>query len=183
MSDPRDLYAPWTVDGSYFNRMLNCGHWYNGWVEAALRYLPEEIFNAHKEDLAFISTAHMDACRVARHYCEDREVILISERILPKRGAKEDDPSVRYFVFVVLHEIVHAIIKHGSPKFDALTPTEVRGQEQEADMLAFNWFNAHIAERDGDRARPLTRQEVEQEQARQRALMERQYAGDAGGAV
>lgn len=178
MSNSLGLYAPWTVNGSYINRMLDCGHRYNGWVETALKYLPAEIFDEHKESLAFVSTAHMDACRVARHFCEDRELILLSERILPKAGAREEDPQVRYFIFVVLHEIVHAIMKHGSPKFDALNPFDVRSQEQEADMIAYNWFNAHVAERDGERACCLTREEVAVQRARQQSLMTRLYHGD-----
>ena len=78
------------IEGSYFNHMLDCGDRYNQWVKIALGYLPIEILDENSENLVFISTAQRDACRVARFYCENREVILLSERILPKQGAVED---------------------------------------------------------------------------------------------
>lgn len=175
MTDPEKLYESWTVEGSYLNHMLACGNRYNGWVETALRYLPAETLDQHKENLAFLSTAEMDACRVARQYCEHREIIMLSERILPKLGAHSGQPEVRYFIFVVLHEIAHAVMKHKSPKFDKLSGIQNRTQEQEADMLAFNWFNTHVEESHGGNAQPLTREEVERQRAKNRQLMERLY--------
>ena len=84
MTDTDKLYETWMIEGSYFNQMLDCGDRYNQWVQYALEYLPVAVLDENKENLVFISTAQRDACRVARHHCENREVILLSDRILPK---------------------------------------------------------------------------------------------------
>ena len=135
--------------------MLECGHLYNPWVQIALEYLPRAVLDENKENLVFISTAQRDACRVARHYCENREVIILSERIFPKlserffpkQGADVRKPKVRYFIFVVLHEVVHAVKKHKTLKFDDLTRQENKAQEDEADKIAMGWFNEHVKAR------------------------------------
>jgi len=177
MTRPDKLYESWRQDGSYMSHMLVCGGRYNDWVELALHYLPMEILDRYKERLVFLSTAEMDACRVARYHCETREIILLSERILPKQGARADQAAVRYFIFAVLHEIAHVVMAHRSPKYDHLSPTQNRAQEQEADMLAFNWFNAHLEESEERGAARLTQAEVEAERTRNRRLMERLYRG------
>jgi len=100
--------------------MLDCGTYYNEWVQHALSYLPEAMLAEHKDGLVFISTAQRDGCRMARGYCDTREVILLSERILPKHGAEEGQPEVRYFIYVVLHEVAHAIIS----RCDGIAPLE-----------------------------------------------------------
>jgi hypothetical protein len=172
-----DLYQSWLTDGSYFNRMIDCGDRYNKWVENALIYLPVEILNEHKENLVFISTSQRDACRVARAYCENREVIVLSDRVLPKRGADEGQSEVRYFIYTVLHEVAHAIKKHKSPKFDALTPQEVESQEKEADELSLSWFNQHVAEVGNPHIIPITVEEIQGVQERHQVLMEKLYEG------
>jgi len=164
MIDHDELYASWITKGSYFNLMIDCGDKYNQWVENALRYLPSEILDANKEKLVFISTVQTDACRVARNYCENREVILLSERILPKLGANEGQRKVRYFILTVLHEVAHAIKKHKSPKFDNLSEAEIQAQENEADKMALDWFNQHVEESNNKYLKPLTPQEIEIEQ-------------------
>jgi len=178
MTDTEKLYESWMVTGSYFNLMLDCGDRYNRWVEIALSYLPQEVLDEYKEDFVFVSTAQRDGCRVARHYCENREVILLSERILPKQGADDGQPEVRYFIYTVLHEVVHAIRKHKSPKFDNLTAEENQAQEDEADKMALDWFNQHVKKRDNPHLEPLTTKEVEAAQERNQALMEKLYAGE-----
>ena len=189
MTDPNKLYESYHREGSYFNLMLNCGHNYNQWVQNALRYLPQDIFDEHKENLVFLTTADIDGCRVARHYCENREVILLSERILPKQYANAGQserilpkqindagqPDVRYFIYVVLHEVAHAIKKHKSPKFDKLTREEDQAQEDEADRLALEWFNQHIE--DNPNLKPLTKEDVELEQKKQLIVREQLYTG------
>ena len=171
------LYQPWTIRGSYFNRMLHCGNYYNQRVQNALMYLPRDTMEAHKERLAFVAMGHRDGCRLARALCENREIIILSERILPKRGAKEDKPDVRYFIYVVLHEVVHAIKNHRSPLYDSLTPEEVNAQEAEADDLALSWFNDHIAALRNPYLLALTREEVNEAQAKSRTAMEDLYYG------
>jgi len=126
--------------------MLECGSLYNQWVQLALHYLPQMVLDEIKNNVVFISMAHQDACRVTRHYAENCEIIILSERILPKQGANEGQPEVRYFIYAVLHELAHAIKKHKSPKLDNLTEQEKQSQENEADEIALKWFNEHIKE-------------------------------------
>ena len=126
--------------------MLNCGRDHNWWLELALKYLPEDVFD-QTQGKAFYLHLRLtrDACRVARHYCQTREIILISERILPGENVKDEtDYRTRYFIYVVLHEVAHAIKKHKSPIFDNLTRDEFEAQEKEADELAITWFNDHV---------------------------------------
>ena len=177
MTDIDTLYESWVIEGSYLNNMIDCGDRYNQWVEIALGYLPVEILDEHKENLVFISTAQRDACRVARHYCENREVILLSDRVLPKHGADEGQPEVRCFIFTLLHEIAHAIQKHKSQKFDGLTKEQNQAQEEEADRLAFGWFNGHIKELNNKYLPPLTEAEVETVQEKNQELMDQLYGG------
>jgi hypothetical protein len=165
------------IEGSYFNQMLDCGTYYNEWVQHALSYLPEAVLDEHKDGLVFISTAQRDGCRMARGYCDTREVILLSERILPKHGAEEGQPEVRYFIYVVLHEVAHAIKKHKSPKLDNLTEQENLTQEDEADAMAMEWFNEHVKAHNNPFLKPITRQEVNEAQRKNIALMERLYGG------
>lgn len=177
MIDPNKLYESYIREGSYFNLMLDCGGKYNQWVQNALFYLPPDILDEHKENLVFLTTADTDGCRVARHYCESREVILLSERILPKQHANERQSEVRYFIYVVLHEIAHAIKKHRSPKFDKLDLDEKQAQEDEADRLALEWFNQHIEDLDNPYLMPLTKEDVEMEQKKQQVVREQLYTG------
>lgn len=177
MTDTEKLYESWMIPGSFLNEMLDCGDRYNHWVEIALEYLPQTVFEENKEKLVFVSTAQRDGCRIARHYCENREVILLSERILPKQGANEGQPKVRYFIYVVLHEVAHATRKHKSPKFDGLTPEENEAQEAEANALALEWFNEHIKMRNNEFLKPITREEVQQAEKKNQDLMEKLYAG------
>ena len=125
--------------------MLHCGPGYNTCVQNALEYLPFEVFGEIKTSAAFFSTSETDGCRLARELCKTREIILLSERILPRRGATEGDDKYRYFIFVVLHEVAHAYLRHRSPMFDSLNAEEIEAQEIEAEELALKWFNDHIA--------------------------------------
>lgn len=177
MTDDDQLYDSWMIDGSLFNRMLHCGEQYNQWVQNALEYLPRDILEEHKDRLAFLATADKDGCRVARRLCEKREIIILSERILPKAGANESQPNVRYFIFVVLHEVVHAVKRHRSPLYDSLTREEAATQEREADDLALEWFNAHITALRSPYLRPLTREDIDEAQARSRVAMDTLYRG------
>ena len=172
------LYESWRTEGSYFSQMLDCGGNYNPWVQIALYYLPKEILDEHKDSLVFVSTAQKDGSRLARKTCESREIILLSERILPKLNARENQPEVRYFIYVVLHEVAHAIKKHKSPIFDNLTAEEVKVQEEEANKIALDWFNQYIEEKGNPHLKPLTIEEIESEQEKNRELMKKLYEGD-----
>ena len=98
-------------------------------IEVALKYLPDDLFDQNTKGFLFTSTVTRDACRVARHYCQTREIILISERILPGQNVKDGtNPKARYFIYVVLHEVAHAIGAHRSPILDNLTKEECEAQ-------------------------------------------------------
>jgi hypothetical protein len=170
MTAPEQLYESWIREGSYFNRMIDCGQSRNRWVEIALGYLPYELLDQHKEGLVFIALAECDACRLAAQYRE-REIILLSEHIFPVHGKAVDHPSARYFIFAVLHEVAHAIRKHRSPRFDALSKEENEAQEREADELAYQWFNDHVKQQDNPYLLPLLPDEVRKIQERNQELM------------
>jgi len=176
MTPPDQLYQSWMVKGSYFNRMIDCGHSRNRWVEIALGYLPYEVLEKHKEGLVFIALSECDACRLAPQYRE-REVILLSDRIFPSAGVAEDHPTARYFIFAVLHEVAHAIRQHRSPRFDSLSKEENEAQELEADDLAYRWFNQHVKEVDNPFLLPLSPPEVHEAQERNQKLMQEQLRG------
>ena len=173
-----NLYESFRVEGSYFNAMLNCHPHHNRWLEIALRYLPPEVFARHKDGLLFTSVAHRDACRLARHHCETREIILLSERVLPG-GAVQDEthPKARYFIFVVLHEVAHVDRRHKSPKFDHLSGDDQQAQEREANDQALQWFNEHVMNRDNLHLKPITTSEIDVARAENRRLMEQALAG------
>lgn len=162
MDEMERLYISWRTEGSYFNKMIHCGENNNIWVENALEYFPKEILWANRENLAFISTAECHACRVARELCEKREIILLSECFFPKSGTAEDHITVRYFNYVVLHEIAHAIKRHKSPMFDNLSAKEKEDQEKEAKELAMTWFNQYVNSRNNSFLKPITSAEIEE---------------------
>jgi hypothetical protein len=58
---------------------------YNRWVEIALPYLPRDVFDATEERLALVSTGQVDGYRVAREFCEKRELFVLAEHILTRR--------------------------------------------------------------------------------------------------
>ncbi len=160
MTEPKELYRPWMINGTYFNRMLQCGARANGWLEHALtEFLPMDILDEWKDKLAFVSTANSDAYRIAKRTREERELIFISEHIIPPRNAAEDHSDVRYFVFVALHETVHAIRQHKPP--NEISAEANTAQEREADALAFEWFNAYVARKNNRHFKNFTAQELE----------------------
>jgi hypothetical protein len=131
----------------------------------------------YKDSLAFISTGESDGCRVARALCENREIIVLSERILPRKGVNEADPEVRYFTFVVLHEVAHAYLKHRSPMFDGITPEENAAQETKADALALRWYNEFVTGKAKPYLPELNAEEIESAKAKNQAEMEARYEG------
>lgn len=176
MDEYHELYTPSRVKGSYFNRMIHCGSEHNYWAEVALSYMPPNILWEYKEKLAFIGTGAMDACRVAPALSKERELIILSERIFPKKNVRcEDDSKARYFIFVVLHEIAHAIKKHRSPLLDNLTQAEFETQEQEAYDLAMSWFNEHVKEVNNPHLKAITPDEISLAKAESQKLRERVY--------
>jgi hypothetical protein len=145
---------------TYFSRMLQCGADANSLLEHVLiYYFPRQLLDEWKDRLVFLSGARADAFRVGKKLREEREIIVISERIIPKGGGvAEDDPGRRYFVFAALHELAHVVRQHKPP--NEITADENRAQEAEADELAFGWFNAYIRRRKHPDLGEFTRKEL-----------------------
>ncbi len=128
--------------------LIDCGGDYaNAAVRSALDdYLPPDVLSAFDGRLALVSTAAVDGLRLTKSFCRDRDVIVLSERIIPvKSGDEEFHPGYRYFIFVVLREIAHACKDHLSALSDDLTAAQLEIQTREANELALNWFNEHAS--------------------------------------
>jgi len=87
--------------------------------------------------------------------------------------ANEGQSEVRYFFYVVLHEVAHAIKKHRSPQYDSLTDEEFEAQEKEADDLAFRWFNDHITALANPYLPAITDEEIKLPQTKSQEVMQR----------
>jgi hypothetical protein len=128
--------------------VIECGGDYaNGAVRSALEeYLPPDVLSAFDGRLALVSTGNVDGVRLTKSFCRDRDIIVLSERVIPaKSGDEEFHPGYRYFIFVVLREIAHACKDHLSPLSDDLTAAQFETQTREADELALKWFNEHAS--------------------------------------
>jgi hypothetical protein len=139
--------------------MLYCGRSGNVWVETALAYLPDDVFE-EIEDKVSITVLNSDACRLGEKVKDKDEVIVLSPWLfsyLPP-GSSEADKEWRYFIFTILHEIAHAILKHSAP--DELGPQENQSQEDEANAYALEWFNSYVSENTHKDLAPLTIDEV-----------------------
>lgn len=174
MPNMRALRDTYMSKGSYFYKMFHAGGIHDRWLEIALSYLPDEILDQLKDRLLFITNTHRDACRLPRSVVKEREIICLSEHIMPKEGANDAEPKSRYFIFCVLHEIAHAFRKHLSPTWDDLTTEQNDEQEHEADEMALAWFNSHVGSGTSTSARELTMAEVREQQAYFRDLRERE---------
>lgn len=167
-----ELYRSWMIAGTVFNKMLQCSPDSNHWLEHALtNCLPYEMLEEWQDRIAYISAEQRDAFRINKALRESRELVFLSEHIAPSPGMNEADPIVRYFMFVCLHETVHAIKQHRPP--NEITPEENEGQEAEADRLALQWINNYLKERNHPDMLLMTREEIERAQDRNRDLMSR----------
>jgi len=92
-------------------------------------------------NILFVCIDSSDARRLVMENYQNFEIIVISEFVVPRTWRTEDDWSKRYFNFVVLHEVAHALLQHKSPK--VLKIDQAKHQEEEADELAFGWFNSY----------------------------------------
>jgi hypothetical protein len=128
--------------------LIDCGGAYaNAAVRSVLEnYLPSDVLSAFDGRLAFVSTLGVDGVRLTKSFCRDRDVIVLSERIIPVTSEDEEfHPVYRYFIFVVLREIAHACKEHVSPFSNDLTAPQVESQTREAEELALKWFNEHAS--------------------------------------
>jgi len=173
-----ELYRPWELRGTALNKALHCGCKYNYWVTIALTYLPQEIFANLINHIAIYSTAERDASLVDSTMSNEREIILLSDRILPKKGAQESDQQVRYFIFTLLHEIAHLYKNHNISLFDNPCDEQFAAFEKEADNLAFLWFNEHVLKTNNQYLQVLTDDEIRKVQEENKALMRNLYDGE-----
>jgi len=138
-----------------YKLLQGCKEPCGSWVYHALKFLPPELFGEWKDKLAFYSTTGRDACRVSRSISQEREIILLSERIVPSDTGNVW--AARYFIFAVLHDIAHAVRNHKPPGEIA----DNQAQEDEADKIALAWFNEHVQEKGHPDFKKLTMEEVD----------------------
>jgi hypothetical protein len=177
MSIEYEMHKPKVFKIGRSDAILACRYEGNWWLKRALEYLPEDLFDKNTKGFLFISTAARDACRVARHYCRTREVILISERLFPGKNVEVNDSKARYFIYAVLHEMAHAIREHRSPYLDELTIEECEIDEKEADDLAMKWFNDHVKKLNNRYLHPVKKEEIKEVEEKNQLLMKRLMDG------
>ena len=148
----------------------DCGEIGNHWLDAALEYLPHDIFARWSNSLAFLCTSQSDAKRLTLEFRENREIIVLSERIVPAERSDEGSSDVRYFIFAILHEIAHAVFQDRPPR--SITPTEGGKQEKRADGLAFQWMNDHLRAKNNPQLPEFTPEELDAAQLRTRQMMQ-----------
>ncbi len=154
--------------------LIDCGGAYaNAAVRSVLEnYLPADVLNAFDGRLAFVSTTSVDGVRLTKSFCRDRDVIVLSERIIPVTSEDEEfHPDYRYFIFVVLREIAHACKGHISHFSNDLTAAQLESQTREAEELALKWFNEHASTTLFQP--PLTVNEIEELRGKARASREK----------
>ena len=149
-----------------YNLLQGCSEPCGWWVYHALQFLPPKLFDEWKDKLAFYSTAGRDACRVSRTICREREIILLSETMIPKTS-EITNPTGRYFIFAVLHEVAHAVGEHKPPAETA----DNLAQEKEADQIALAWFNEHVQLLGNPDLKKLVIEEVENARTKNQKLM------------
>lgn len=105
-------------------------------IESALTYLPR---SRHKklEELVFsiVSMYGNNGCCFDLSY---KRIIYISEEIIPDEGIVQGTLYYRWFVYTVLHECAHAILKHTAVSED---DPQYTLQERQARRLALLWLN------------------------------------------
>ena len=126
-------------------KMFSCCPQVETLIRHALQCLPDDVVDAVGDRLAFVYM-DSDGRRLTREFCDNREIIILSERIFPWDWSIESEPRVRYFMFVVLHEVAHAYCDHQAP--NAISPEDGAKQEGQADELAFSWFNEYLKSKD-----------------------------------
>ena len=143
--------------------MFDCSQDAKFWIIHALNCLPEDVRATQQDRLAFVCMDTSDGRRLTPAFCQEREIIILSERIVPRGCLPQDDLKVRYFVFAVLHEIAHGVSRHLPP--NQISEQQDAAQEKEAHTLAFAWFNNYIRTRNSPDLREFTEEELMQAQS------------------
>lgn len=92
--------------------------------------------------ILFVCIDNSDARRLVMENYKDFEIIVISEFVVPRDWDNEDHWKKRYFNFLILHEVAHALHKHKSPK--KLNLEQNKKQEDDADSTAMLWLNSYF---------------------------------------
>ncbi len=127
----------------------------------ALQCIPLDQINHLK--ILFVCIDSSDARRLIIENYRDFEIIVISEFVVPREWKTEDDWLKKYFNYVVLHEVAHAVLKHKSPR--TLDIDQARMQEMDADSLAMTWLNGYLKSKGME---PYTIEILEESQQRVR---------------
>ncbi len=140
--------------------MLFCGLNNNIRVAEALKYLPKDIFENINGRVA-VTMLKSDACVLASIIRNHEEIIILSPWIFPYKSILESDKEYRkyrYFIFCILHEVAHIILKHKPPPNCSIQENQT--QEDGADNLALNWFNSYVSESIDIGMSPLSIEEI-----------------------
>ena len=148
---------------------VECGRDGTSWVWHALKCVPVEVWEEHGDRFAIVSTTDSDGKRLSPKFAAGKHVIVLSERVIPRGFAAEDHPGVRYLYFTVLHEVAHAVRDHMPP--NEITQAENQAQEDEANALAFQWFNEYLATKAANGLSPYTLDELAKAQAHMQTKM------------
>ena len=148
--------------------MLFCGLVNDSQVKMALDFLPDNIRENINGNVAF-TIFNGDECRLTPKILTYEEVIILSPWIFTNKHITTNDIGARYFVFCVLHEVAHIILKHKSP-MDCYG-NENQCQEQYANDLALKWFNSHVSEFNERGINPLSIEEIRQQQEQNQARL------------
>ena len=142
--------------------MLFCGS-HNIKVSEALKYLPQDIFENINGRVAFIMLKS-DACVLNSKIRKYEEIIILSPWIFPYKPLvdKKQNRKYKYFIYCILHEVAHIILKHKSPP-DCLRQ-EYEKQEDDARNLASEWFNSHVSESNKIGMLPISIEEITAQQ-------------------
>lgn len=129
-------------------------------VEVALTYVPAFVVNDLRDRLAILTLTHRSGMRLSRPLCENCEVVLLSEEKFPRVGGRQQENDFRFFIFLVLHEVAHAYLKHKCPYFDKLSEEEAKKNEDEATAKAIEWFNLYLSENQQLEQKPMNDLEI-----------------------
>ncbi len=137
--------------------MIYCDYQQKKWIECALKYLPDEIYNQIEDNIAF-TILKSDGFRLGKKVKNHKEVIVLSPWIFPSSYVTENHTQIRYLIFCILHEVAHAICNHHPP--DEISSEENNKQEKEATTFAYEWYNRYVKEYNADDLKELTEKEI-----------------------
>lgn len=125
----------------------------------ALQCLPSKVLDDTK--FLFVCVDNSDARRLVVENYQGYEIIVISEFVVPRNWKTEDEWSKRYFNFVLLHEVGHALYRHKSP--NSISSEANSSQETDANNFAYKWLNAYLASK---KMEPFTENELLESQGK-----------------